>query len=80
MADESNSSDEPFLTMRQMVVEIRSDQKEMQAQFSALLQAAEVVVDHEGRIRLLERWKYGIPPAAILAVIALLAPLLAPGS
>jgi hypothetical protein len=74
VADESNGS-EPFLTTRQMVAEIREDQKLMQAQLSVLVRREEVVEDHEDRIRGLEVWKYSIPPTLILAIAGLVTPL-----
>lgn len=76
MSPDSPNGGEPYLTVRQMVAEIREDQKLMQEQLSVLVAAPKIVEDHEDRIRSLERWKYAIPPAGIVALAALLAPLL----
>lgn len=35
-----------------------------------LREQAKAVPDHEARIRLLERWKYGLPVAGLTAVIS----------
>lgn len=52
------------MTVRQMVVEIRDDLREMRAE----LASKETTEDHEVRIRYVERWVYGIPPAFLLSV------------
>lgn len=54
---------EPFLTVREMVSEIRLELKEMRAEVAP----KDVTDDHEDRIRGLERWAYAIPPAFVLA-------------
>lgn len=61
---EAPNGNESFMTVREMVSEIRKDIKEMRADAVSKDSHA----DHERRIRGLEKWKYGIPVSALLAI------------
>lgn len=85
MADEprTNGTD-TYLTVREIVMEIRQDVKDLQAQAQQMQAAREHVIqldavvtnDHESRLRTLEAWKYGIPFSGIVAIAAALAAVL----
>jgi hypothetical protein len=69
VTDERNGT-ETYMTVREIVMEIRADVKDLQRQALELQQARDEVKDHEGRIRSLETWKYGIPLSGIAAIAA----------
>jgi hypothetical protein len=69
MADDQ-PHEELFLTVREMVIEIRRDVKDLQATAAQMQEARKKVDDHEKRIRSLEVWKYGIPLSGLIAIIA----------
>lgn len=52
------------LTVRELVLEVRHDVK----QLKETIVTKEEAHDFESRIRLLERWKYGIPAVLIVVV------------
>ncbi len=57
-------SEEPFvITLRDVYLEVR----EVRGQVNGLTSQAEKVTDHEVRIRGLERWRYALPGALLLA-------------
>jgi len=66
---EQHDNSDLFMTVREMVSEIRSDVKDLKEQAAHMSQAREQITDHEQRMRSLERWKYGIPISGVLAVI-----------
>ena len=72
---EPNGASDTFLTVREMVAEIRADVKELNKKAERMEEAREEVEDHEDRLRSLERWKYGIPFSGILAISAAIAAL-----
>lgn len=70
MAEQPAAPEDVFLTVRDMVIEIRRDVKDLQASASQMQEARSKVNDHEKRIRSLEVWKYGIPLSGLIAIIA----------
>lgn len=70
---------ELFLTVREMVVEIRNDVKELNRKAEHMEAVSQDIVDHEDRIRGLERWKYGIPFSGVLAIVAAVTAVLGRG-
>ena len=56
-------TDEPYMTVRDMVKEIREDVKGLKEAMPSQAQVA----DHEDRIRGLERFRYAIPGAAVIS-------------
>lgn len=70
---------EPFLTVREMVAEIRADVKDLNRKAEHMEEAAQDIRDHEDRIRGLERWKYGIPFSGVLAIVAAITAVLGRG-
>lgn len=46
---------------------------EMSVQLAVIAEQLKAVPDHEARIRSLERWKYGLPVAGLLAAGSLIA-------
>lgn len=68
MAEQRNADPrnghESFLTVREMVTEIRQELKELRAEVAPRT----VTDDHERRIRATERWMYGIPLSGVLAL------------
>jgi hypothetical protein len=75
MADEHIGT-EPYMTVREMVTEIRIDVKELREQAARMETARKQLDDHERRIRITERWVYGIPLSGFVAVVAAVAALL----
>lgn len=77
--DEQRSGVESFMSVREMVIEIRSDLKQIRHELRQLAPIQEVARDHENRIRGLEsstaKWKYSIPPALLTSLGALFAAL-----
>ena len=70
---------EVFITTRDMVAEIRRDLKEVVTKTDLIeheIREMYQLVDHEDRLRGLERWRYGIPPALLLSLGTLVAALL----
>lgn len=59
----------PFLSMREAVLEIRRDVKDLSVSMSAMASKDEFQ-DHEGRLRSLERFRFSVPSAAALAAVA----------
>jgi hypothetical protein len=75
MADE-NTGTEPFMTVREMVSEIRIDVKELKEQATRMETARKQLDDHERRIRVTEKWVYGIPLSGFVAAVAAVTTLL----
>lgn len=71
--------DESFMSVREMVMEIRTDLKSLNAKVDALDGVEGDIQDYETRLRSLERWKYGIPFSGLAAVIAALIAVLERG-
>lgn len=65
--DPHTNGSEPYMTVRDMVTEIRFDLKAL----SAKVADQSAVEDHEHRIRGLERWKYAIPPSLLLGAASI---------
>lgn len=74
-----NDEPESYMSVRDMVAEIRQDVKALNVKAEQMEAARQDVVDHEDRLRSLERWKYGIPFSAIVAVSATLTALFGRG-
>lgn len=51
-----------------MLSQILLEQGKMSVQLAVISEQLKAVPDHETRIRSLERWKYGMPVAGLLAV------------
>lgn len=62
---------EPYMTVREMVSEIRTELKEMREEVAAKT----VTDDHEDRLRRTERWLYALPPTVLIAVGGVVAAL-----
>ncbi len=62
---------EPYMTVREMVSEIRLELKEMRAEVATKT----VTNDHERRLRRAEAWLYGLPLTALIAVGGVIASL-----
>jgi hypothetical protein len=69
--EQPQNGTEVFLTMREMLTEVRADLKEVKA----TMVTKEQHDDHETRIRSVEVWVYGIPLTGIIAVGGVLAAL-----
>lgn len=65
----------PYLSNRDLILEIREDIKELKAVAAELRPLIDIAEDHEDRLRGLERWKNGIPPALAGSLGALFAAL-----
>lgn len=69
----------PILSNRDLILEIRNDVKELKQVAAELQPLVGIAADHENRIRGLEdstaKWKYGIPPALLTSIGALVAAL-----
>lgn len=74
-------SDEPesYMSVREMVMEIRQDVKALNVKAEQMEAARQDVEDHEDRLRSLERWKYGIPFSVVAAMSATLTALFGKG-
>jgi hypothetical protein len=63
------------LTNKELLMEVRSDVKDLHATVKRLAvvseEGAKDLSDHEGRIRLLERWRYTIPASVLTALAAI---------
>jgi hypothetical protein len=51
-----------------MLAQILIKQGEMGTQLAVITEQLKAVPDHENRIRSLERWRYGLPLAGVLAI------------
>jgi hypothetical protein len=51
-----------------MLAQILLKQGEMGMQLAVITEQLKAVPDHEGRIRALEKWRYGMPLAGLLAI------------
>jgi hypothetical protein len=72
MADEQQpNGQEPFMTTREMVKEVRKDIKALSADMK-LLATSQAHQDHEHRLRSIERWKYSVPVASLTTLISAL--------
>lgn len=58
------NGNEPFMTIKEMVTEIREDVKELKESVAPKID----VEDHEQRIRSLEKWRYGTGASLIAAL------------
>lgn len=67
---------EVYMTVRQMVAEIRVDVKDLKEEAARLALIPDTTIDHEDRIRGLERWKYTIPPTMLIAVASVVTAVL----
>lgn len=85
--DDTSNGYEPFMSTRDMVAEVRSDQKQLSNDIKDLIRRVDKLAtygsndkenldDHESRIRALEVWKYGIPISGIVAIIGAVAAFL----
>lgn len=74
-------TDEPesYMSVREMVMEIRQDVKALNVKAEQMEAARRDVEDHEDRLRSLERWKYGIPFSVVAAMSAALTALFGKG-
>lgn len=68
---EQESGTEVYMTVRQMVAEIRTDVKGLKAEAARLAALPDTAQDHETRLRRIEVWMYGIPVAGIVAISSL---------
>jgi hypothetical protein len=73
MAEETNGH-EPFLSMREAVMEIRADVKGMQSKLDRIDREGSIgtkqeLTDHEDRIRNLEKFRYSVPSLAALTLL-----------
>jgi hypothetical protein len=69
------AGDEPFMTVRDAVMEMRGDLKALRAQVDRIEREGSFgtkseLIDHESRMRSLEKWKYGIPLSAVASICA----------
>ena len=70
MAEEN---DAPFMTVKEMVTEIRQDVKELKIQIDRIDRTGSIgtkaeLEDHESRLRRIEQWMYGVPLAVVLGI------------
>jgi hypothetical protein len=75
MTEENPNGHEPFLSMREAVMEIRQDVKGMQSKLDRIDREGSIgtkqeLIDHEARIRGLERFRYSLPSLAAITLIA----------
>lgn len=65
---------EEFLRILDELREMRREGQDTRDKVTSLVTQAEQlnkqVPDHENRLRVLERWRYGIPAAGVTAVVA----------
>lgn len=67
-----------FMSVREAVMEIREDVKKLQATVAGQVSANTTArIDHESRLRSLERWRYGIPISGLVALGSIIAALVA---
>ncbi len=64
MSDGRPNGDEAFLTVREMVTEIRTDLKELREE----VVTKDVAKDHESRLRSIELRLYALPATLIIAL------------
>lgn len=62
------------LSLRELVLEIRQDVKLLDEKIDKIdrdgsIGTREDIIDHEGRLRSLEKWRYGIPAVGVVAVV-----------
>lgn len=80
----TENGDTQGLSVRDLILEVRSDVKELNTTVTSLSERAavghSVQADQESRIRALERWSWTLPPTVIVAVLSLAATLLMHGS
>jgi hypothetical protein len=69
MADEPNLSDLRGFTLRDIVLEVRNDVKDLKNTAVTTKEFQQSSRDFELRIRKLERWKYGIPLTILAAAL-----------
>lgn len=60
-------------TVKEIVVEIRDDLKKLAARIDHIDREGSIgtkgeLTDHETRLRAIERWRYAIPPALLVAL------------
>jgi predicted nucleic acid-binding Zn-ribbon protein len=67
------NGNEPFMTVREMVTEIRADLKEVKERQVTKDDFEAQKKDYESRIRSLEKWRYGIPATGLIAVLTAVA-------
>ena len=76
MDPENKNGNEPYLTVREMVAEIREDVKDLKAEAIRLASLPDLHRDHETRLRRVEVWLYGVPLSGFLAVGAVVAAII----
>ncbi len=74
MADEISSG--VVITLRDMYNEIVGTRADVQSLTQAASAVEQRLSDHEGRLRTVERWKYGIPVVTLTAVASTVAAFL----
>lgn len=72
MAEFPRNGTEPFMSVKDMVIEIRADVKELKEAVQALSHVPTQVEDHEDRLRTVERRVWGIPGGLLVAILAAL--------
>ena len=68
-------------TVKEIVVEIRDDLKKLAENVDRIDREGSIgtrgeLVDHEARLRAIERWRYAIPPALLVGIGSLVVALL----
>ena len=76
----AEGNDSYGLSLRDLVLEIRADVRSLDEKIDKIdrmgsIGTREELIDHEQRIRGVERWKYGVPPSLLTGVAALVAAL-----
>jgi len=71
-------SNDHGLTLRELVLEIRDDVKTLDGKIDQIDKQGSIgtrdeLQDHEGRIRSLEVWRYGIPASILIALASSIA-------